>query len=1351
MTDADPNLLALVRDKADGWARDLIELNARTNTLLSFTPGRGAGVDLSAADPAALSDLYAGARTRLSVLLTDEQQRIRASRQVRLFRTRAAQLDEEQGFDAGRLAVGIIATADTRARTGVLTMRAPVLLSRVTVSPVGAGEQDFTLELGDDLEPNPILPYVLERGFRLDVDVDALEAELAEEVVAAADRDDAVDRVYRTVAKAAEHGGVGLHLIRGAALGLFSYEKFPMVQDLRTATELLARSDTVTAVAGHAAAQRRLGAAAEASSIAVGDDVPPRDEYLVLDADSSQQHAINAVGAGRNAVIVGPPGTGKSQTIANIIAVAAAKGRSVLFVAEKRAAIEAVTERLAQVDLGGLVFDLHQKKIKKRDVALQLAATLERAGRERLPDVEQLHRRLDRARRQASDHARLLHSPVEPWGLTPFQVQDGLLAMAGRGDGGPLLPGRTLTELRGPVLEGVLDDLKTYMYAGGLRVRRRESPWAAAKVRDEEHLREVLGRLDDVHGRALRSSQHDLDEIVRVTGFVRPGTLADWRQMFSLLADVGRTVDELGPSAFAPDLDARVAATAPRRSADRNLVPLRRRDRRQLRKQAEAASASGLRKAALHARLMTARQQRDWWAQLSAGRGGPHQVVGLADALQRFEDVRNSLAAVAACISIQDLERQPTQQVDATMEALHADRSTFRQIRRINQITDHLERLGLGQLLDHLAARDAQQDGLDPQAAADIIQGSWLRSLEQEFALQLPAFREFIGARHDEVVAEFRTADGEHLRRNRQRVRRAVAERLRSALDAHPDQGRLVKKEAGKKSRHLPLRSLVSQASDVLLAAHPCWAMSPLVVSQMLPAQQLFDLVIFDEASQIEPQEAVTSIMRGRQLVVAGDPKQLPPSRMFQRLSVDEPDAEDEADDNLDQYESILNVLQPLLPEYLLRWHYRSRDERLIAFANREIYGGELVTFAGCSAESPVRLEVVDGSVAPGQSGVALAEVARVVELVLQHARTRPNESLGVIAFGSTQSEAIEGALREARIDSPDLQEFEARHDGPGRRLFVKNLERVQGDERDAVILSIGRAKTASGKVALRFGALNNEGGERRLNVAITRAKRRMTVVSSFGAHEMAPNATRHKGPELLRQFLEYAGSDHRLDVIGRQRTGVDLNGFERSVLDALVARGLTVHPQWGVGEYAIDFALAHPDQPGRMVLAVEADGDRYHRTYAARDRDRLRQAHLESLGWRFVRVWSTDWFRDAAAQTDRIVAAWKAAVEAADQPTAEVVTRPSVPVEPVDSEMVAEPRRGPCPIRGERPTITDYTESELVRLFRWLLSDGYSLDREVRIAQAMEQLRFRKRGSRIVTALTSALERAHQLEGSRS
>jgi very-short-patch-repair endonuclease len=282
-----------------------------------------------------------------------------------------------------------------------------------------------------------------------------------------------------------------------------------------------------------------------------------------------------------------------------------------------------------------------------------------------------------------------------------------------------------------------------------------------------------------------------------------------------------------------------------------------------------------------------------------------------------------------------------------------------------------------------------------------------------------------------------------------------------------------------------------------------------------------------------------------------------------------------------------------------------------------------------------------------GQEESAGAEVRRVVELVLKHATERPGETLGVIAMGIKHARRVEASVDYALISRPDLEGFFA--EDKSERFFVKNLERVQGDERDAIILTIGYGKDRSGRLLYRFGPLNAKGGERRLNVAITRARRRMTVVSSFGHRDMDPDRTKARGTELLRLYLEYAAS--RGKRFGDEgQLAFPENSFEADVRNALQAKGIDLIPQYGASKYRIDFVAKHPHRPGRLVLAIECDGASYHSAYTARDRDRLRQQHLEALGWRFHRIWSTDWFSHRDEEVDRAVAAYQAAVVYVDR-----------------------------------------------------------------------------------------------------
>ena len=440
------------------------------------------------------------------------------------------------------------------------------------------------------------------------------------------------------------------------------------------------------------------------------------------------------------------------------------------------------------------------------------------------------------------------------------------------------------------------------------------------------------------------------------------------------------------------------------------------------------------------------------------------------------------------------------------------------------------------------------------------------------------------------------------------------------------------------------MRELLPRAAETLTAIKPCWAMSPLVVASILPAGRWFDVVIFDEASQIPPAQAVSAISRATQVVVAGDERQLPPTSFFTAAMDDDAAAPDPADDSLTEgFESILDVLSAALPVRRLTWHYRSLDERLVSFANAQMYDGTLVTFPGTSEEAVVRLEVVDGS-APVQPGLEAiestqAEVDRVVRLVLAHARTRPGESLGVIALGIKHANRIDQALRSALIGAEGLGDFF--DEDAAERFFVKNLERVQGDERDAIILSIGYGKTPHGRVLHRFGPLNLEGGERRLNVAITRARRRMTVVSSFTAADLDPTRLKARGALMLRDFLSYAADGGSQPAPGDATKAVaPVDPLVDDLASRLRGAGLVVHPGYGTSAQRLDLAVEDPQRRGRVLVAVETDGPRYAAMSSTRDRDRLRIEQLRRLGWEHVRIWSTDLFRDPARDVARVVAA---------------------------------------------------------------------------------------------------------------
>lgn len=471
----------------------------------------------------------------------------------------------------------------------------------------------------------------------------------------------------------------------------------------------------------------------------------------------------------------------------------------------------------------------------------------------------------------------------------------------------------------------------------------------------------------------------------------------------------------------------------------------------------------------------------------------------------------------------------------------------------------------------------------------------------------------------------------------------------------------LLRHEIDKTRRHLPIREMFRRAGRAIQALKPCFMMGPQAVAQYLPPGRFqFDLVVMDEASQMRPEDALGAIARGAQLVVVGDPRQLGPTSFFDTQSEDEDDIDEAAaalaaqaaqaasvdgDGSsvgrgasvLERSESILIAAARRFPLRMLRWHYRSKYPELIAFSNQEFYHGDLVLFPHPGAET-----VGDGinfrpvADALYASSINHKEANDVVDAVRRHAVESPQRTLLVVTMNQPQRELIDTLIQRAEKDDPALAAFRARHEGTLEPFGVKNLENVQGDERDVIFVSVTYGPGPNGVVAQNFGPVNATGGERRLNVLFTRAKYRLDVFCSFEPTSLRVTESSPRGLVVLRDYLRYAKEG---TLEGGRFTGRDPDSdFEIEVARAIRAHGFDVHAQVGAAGYFLDLAIVDPDHPGRYILAVECDGATYHSAKSARDRDRLRQGVLESLGWTVHRIWSTDWFRDPRGETAKVI-----------------------------------------------------------------------------------------------------------------
>ncbi len=1098
-------------------------------------------------------------------------------------------------------------------------------------------------------------------------------------------------------------------------LGFFSFGKFLMYRDLDPAVWPEGRRpERHPLLASLLAEGFRDRGAALAPGRSLDELRAPGRVVEILDADGSQAEALADVAAGRSLVIQGPPGTGKSQTISNLIAEAASAGKRVLFVAEKMAALEVVHRRLKNAGLGPLCLELHSNKASKKEVLAELKRTLE-TGRPGVFEDAALLDGLPAERETLNRYVKAVSEPVGASGLTPFQAIGILEGFATRPEPPPRIEIPALSgwdaaqqrEARAVVLE-----LASKIAEIGVPARHPFDGCGLTRILPGEEAAVLVA------ARALASAAREAAAVAEgpaaldveiafqellqaapsLEGLEPPGPAWDRAEAVDEAVKLHRALqgagpDRLLPSAGAADLQsAREDLAAYGGTWFSRFVSSRYRAARRcvlavcaapLPKSPEellAVADAAIERRRLEADLLRAAERakpltgsrtdwegiaaaRAWIARLRAFLKQHGLVLRPADpdlrerarsAKRRWEPVVGELAKRLAW----------TAPWDRFAVALERAEAWIRDISKLPgyvgywEISRRLSRLG-GEPL----AAAAHSGTVVPSLLADVFDQAWARQAVDRAFRERPELSGFDAARHEQTIQRFRRADAAVFEANRA----SVADLHWRSLPGRAGYGQvgLIRRECQKKARHLPLRRLLQEAGAAVQAAKPLFLMSPLSVATYLPPEGVqFDLVVFDEASQVRPVDALGAILRGRQLVVVGDDRQMPPTSFFDAPgSGGEPSEEEES--VTEGVQSILGLCTAQgMPSRMLRWHYRSRHESLIAVSNREFYGGNLVVFP--SPRRSVEGEGLGLRLLPdtvyerGTTRTNPREAEAVAEAVLQHARTRPGLSLGVVAFSMPQRDAIEKRVEALCRKHADLDAWvNAEREEP---FFIKNLENVQGDERDVMLISVGYGRDADGAVSMNFGPLNQAGGERRLNVLITRAKLHCLVFTNLKADDLDLRRAPGPGVAALKAFLAYAAE--RPVEEGARAAG---EGFEEELRKALLGAGLAVDAGVGGGGYRLDLAVLDPKDPGRCLLGIETDGTRYQEARWARDRDRLRDSVLRGLGWRVHRIWSADWFRSRSEALRRCLEAVAQAKGGvlAPGPKAAAGARPRLPEEP--------------------------------------------------------------------------------------
>ncbi|WP_241175725.1 DUF4011 domain-containing protein [Modestobacter sp. KNN46-3] len=1365
------------------WKNALLDLSLR-NRLINYTPRAGMALTVPDAQLGALEDLVNGG-TALTLLPSDQLAAVQRERGLRS----ARELPQEQLTELLLDRLGLY--VDVPENSYLTRMRALAYKAKTVLEETGANNLYLALgSLAWELDGRPLrsplilVPVVLKAhsrsgAYRLTVDESGTSTPnyclleklrqlhglsvpgLAEPTEDGAGID--LDAALQAMRIALVEQGLPYRVEPTADLAILAFAKFRLWKDLDEHWATLSENPLVAHLVDSPTDPFDDPVAADGSV-----DLDELAAAVPVPADASQLTAVAEAAAGRTFVLEGPPGTGKSQTITNLLARAVADGKRVLFVAEKRAALDVVARRLDAVGMGPFALDLHDKGSRPAVVRAQIRAALEHAVQVDEQGLAADGEDLRSARRSLARYATRLHEPNAA-GLSLYSAHTGALSV---GDSVPPLPvsPAAVGGLTAEDVTAVRRALAGLPDVADLARPRPGHPWGFVDVADvdvpaaataaaavDAAVAELLGSARLAPVLAAVRTPGDLAGLARVLdgppvdlAVLDETRSARWR------SDTAALSADVAAFCAAPGVDGATAAALD--------LPLA-----EIAAAGQAATQSGFfgRKKRLIA-------VRDQLAPVLTGEVAPKEVPALASALLAAQTAARALAARAAGI--------PGLQIPATWNPLTDPGLVHREVdwlrlagavveggdgfpgalrallaqgpatnpsaavvvgRAQNALQQLLvvcrstpEQLAAWAGIDGLFARwqatraeravtapgvPSLRRWLDLVAAVEPLRSAGLgegrsallsgavpaddavRSFELGLARAAMTEREeatglaaFDAPVHERAISRF-TAASRAVRRHLTAALPASVVSARS-FDVTARGGRVgaLQRELNRQRGGLGVRGLIAEYGELVTAVMPCVLVSPDSVARFFPARAgLFDLVVFDEASQIRVADAVGALGRAHAAVVVGDSKQMPPTSFAEPTTDDDALPEDLATAVEDEESILSECVQARVPRQWLSWHYRSQDESLIAFSNGQYYENRLSSFPapvhGPASSAPdgrgVSLVRVDGTFHRSGAGKLLRTNPVEAEAIVAEIRRRfalsPDEppSIGVVTFNAQQRALIDALLRDAGDER--LVEALDRTDGEG--LFVKNLENVQGDERDVVLFSTAFSANDRGQLPLNFGPLNKVGGERRLNVAITRARRQVVVFSSFDPADLRAEQTSSVGIKHLRAYLDLAA--HGTDALPRDARFASVPDRHRDeVAAALRARGLVVRTDVGLSEFKVDLAVSLASAPDVPVLAVLLDGPAWARRRTVGDRDGL---PVEVLGgmlrWPAVeRVWLPAWLADRDAVVERLVAA--AQTPAAPPLVAGPLPVPPVVPAPVGPTLEADPPA--AVLEGEEPFV---------------------------------------------------------------
>jgi len=1254
-----------INDTLNKWLNKVIDLSRR-NRQLYFRRTKTSTVELIKPSPEEIFDLLVNKREELTIIyrdlenlnkskkektdnidsenikdpleykkplrrgeiLTDKEDK-ELYKSMRTLLSRSRSSFQEQGVNVLFLAFGFLEWKDTSFSES--TNRSPLILVPVLLKRKSLLQPYKIQFFDDDILINPALRVKFENDFKIKLPQLEEDIENIEEIF---------KKIASIIFRFSEAKNWKIH--KDVYLSFFSFSKLMMYRDLKDNKEMIQKHEILNNLI--------LENSKEQIEYLSGEELDQKnsiDIFHILDADSSQQNAILNAEKGKTFSIQGPPGTGKSQTIANIIASSLVKGKKVLFVSEKMAALEVVMKRLEECGFDEFCLELHSFKSNKKTVYEELGRCLLSQEEFKNPQISFLNE-LDQTKMTLNDYFKSVVEKFPPFNISAYYIHGKLVSLQDV----TYYPNYNINimTLSMKKYRNILDLFDRVESIRPLFENYNDNPWfgfdlsyLTFEFRDivKSEFEEIISLIYEIEKYSLNiQEQISLNESLtffQITKFFQYSTK---QNNDFLLFDLEGLLLKFNTEY---------------KSFLRFLKSNYKNDKKKIRfllgigeKLTYIDYVKIIENAYSFKRLLKISNLSNW--DLINSKTSWNKVISLHSnfyqELNKIIDKYNSKISylrklfpkIDSVIFNKELENIPFETIVKWLE---------RKIVNIDKIDDWDSIDSIRLEFNELNIENLFKIALQHQTKIQNLKKSFERFFYTKYLDEIyrknPTLSRLKTKKLASILEKFKIFDKEHIKTSRKRI-------LYQLWDMRPKNQwvmaesssiNILKKELIKKRRIKPIRKLFSEIPVLINSLKPCLLMSPLSISKYLnPKIYKFDIVIFDEASQVKPEDSIGAIMRGNQTIIVGDRKQLPPTTFFQATS-SEYDEEDY--DDID-FESILDRFSlSNYPELMLNHHYRSRDETLIAFSNYHFYDNRLYTFPSVlHRKDKIGIEfeyVPNGIYDRGKSRRNRVEAKRVATLILKHFKTNPQYSLGVIAFSQAQQDAITIELESLLRSNIEYEKYI--QNGGLEHFFVKSLENVQGDERDVIFFSIGYGKDLDGRLSLNFGPLNRIGGERRLNVAITRARYRVVIISSIYSAEIDISRTRSEGIKLLKQYLEFAENKGMSSFIKGMNTSFDEDfdsPFEAEVYKALTNAGCTVHTQIGCSGFKIDMGIIHPLYPGRYIIGIECDGSQYHSSFTARDRDRIRQDVLESLGWNIHRIWSYDWIANPQKELAKIM-----------------------------------------------------------------------------------------------------------------